>query len=83
MIGAVRILLMFITLYLLTPKIDLISRIKLSIECLVFPLIFFLVTMVRVGSQRFGDPSDDPTKVVANSESVAVRLRVYLMYMNR
>lgn len=79
-IGALGTPLLFIVLYIFAPKFDaelaLIDRIRLGIECLVLPVAFFLITVVRVGSQRFGNPSDNPIKVVANSESMAVNLRV-------
>lgn len=79
-IGALTTALSFVVLYLLVPQycseMDPTERLTLGIECLVFPLTFFLITVVRVGSQRFGNPSDDPTKVVANSESMKVNLRV-------
>jgi hypothetical protein len=79
-IGGLGTLLLFVTLYILVPQyvseMELVDRIKLGIECLVFPATFFLFTVIRVGSQRFGNPSDNPVKVLANSESMEVNLRV-------
>lgn len=79
-IGVVVTLGLFLLLYALLPKfeneVELLARIKLAFECLVFPATFFLVVVVRLGSQRFGNPSDNPLKVVANSESMKINLRV-------
>lgn len=79
-IGAIGTPLLFIILYVITPKfgdeVELLDRIRLGLECLVLPAAFFLVTIVRVGSQRFGNPSDNPIRVVANSNSMEVNLRV-------
>lgn len=79
-IGALGTPLLFVIFYVLAPQYDsemeLVDRIKLGIECFVFPVTFFLVTIVRVGSQRFGNTSDNPVRVVANSESMEINLRV-------
>jgi len=79
-IGFVVTLTLFIVLFVIIPAITqevlLLERIKLGIECLVFPAIFFLVVILRIGSQRFGNPSENPTKVVANSEGMEIDLRV-------
>lgn len=79
-IGVIGTSLLFSILYILVPQfgseVELPDRIKLGLECLVFPATFFLVTVVRVGSQRFGNPSDNPIKVVSNSESMEINLRV-------
>jgi len=78
--GFVGTLVLFIALYAILPTITqevlLLERVELGIECLVFPAIFFLVTILRIGSQRFGNPSEDPTKVLANSEGMEIDLRV-------
>lgn len=60
----------------ITQELPLIERVKLGIVCLVFPAVFFLVVITRIGFQRFGNPSEDPTKVVANSEGMEIDLRV-------
>ncbi len=80
LMGAIVTPLLFFSLYSLLPRYDfeveLINRISLGIQCLVFPALFFLVTVVKVGSQRFGNPAEDPTKIVASSESMNIDLRV-------
>ncbi|WP_288132441.1 MAPEG family protein [Microbulbifer sp.] len=79
-VGLLGALFLFSALYYMFPKITqevvLIERVRLGIECLVFPSILFLATILRVGSQRYGNPSEDPTKVIANSKGMAVDLRV-------
>lgn len=79
-IGVIATLFLFVLLYIVSPKfsyeVELLPRIKLAIMCLVFPAAFYLVTIVRIGSQRFGNPSDNPLLVVANSNAMAVNLRV-------
>lgn len=71
---------LFVGLYALVPatsqEVALPDRLRVAIECLVFPTVFLLAMILRIGSQRFGNPSEDPTKVVANTESMAVDLRV-------
>lgn len=79
-LGAAGTLLLFFTLYAWLPKFSheliFLDRIILGVECLVFPAAFFLVTIVRVGSQRFGNPSENPLQVVANTETMKIDLRV-------
>jgi len=52
------------------------NRFKLAIECLVFPALFFLILIIRIGSERFGNPAEDPTTVLASSHAMDVDLRV-------
>jgi hypothetical protein len=79
-VGGMGTPILFLLLYTLAPKfgdeVELFGRVKLAFECLVFPALFFLVTVLKVGSQRFGNPSENPIKVVASSESMKVNLRV-------
>lgn len=79
-VGGMGTPILFLLLYTLAPKfgdeVELFGRVKLALECLVFPALFFLVTVLKVGSQRFGNPSENPIKVVASSESMKVNLRV-------
>lgn len=79
-IGAVGTLLIFIIFYVITPKfgseVELLDRIKLGVECLALPAAFFLVTVIKVGTQRFGNPSDNPIKVAVHSDSMEINLRV-------
>jgi len=79
-IGALGTPLLFAILYFFAPKygseMEFLDRIKLGIECLILPATFFLITIVKVGSQRFGNPSENPIKVVANSKAMEVNLRV-------
>ncbi|WOT05825.1 MAPEG family protein [Shewanella youngdeokensis] len=79
-IGAISTLLLFIILYMLAPKfvdeVELFDRIKLGFSCLVFPAAFFLITIIRVGAQRYGNPSENPVDVVASSNSMEIDLRV-------
>lgn len=79
-IGAIVTPLLFLVFYFLVPQYDaevvLTDRFKLAIECLIFPATFFVVTVVRIGSQRFGNSSEDPTRTVASSEAMAIDLRV-------
>jgi len=79
-IGAIGTPALLLLLYALLPKfeneVDLLNRITLALHCLVFPATFFLITVVRVGSQRFGNSSENPIKVMANSEAMQVDLRV-------
>ena len=78
--GIFLTLIVFVTLYIFIPHLDydpgLLSRIKLGIKCLVFPALFFVVLIIRIGSQRFGNPAEDPTRVLASSHSMEVDLRV-------
>lgn len=79
-LGFVGTLLLFVALYYLLPKmtmeVELVDRIKLGIICLVLPTAFFLSVIIRIGSQRFGNPSEDPTKCEANTEGMRIDLRV-------
>ena len=79
-VGVFVTLVSFLVLYLLFPQYDaeviLVERFQLAIQCLVFPAAFFVITVVRIGMQRFGNSSDDPTKTVANSQAMAIDLRV-------
>jgi hypothetical protein len=36
----------------------------------------FLIAVIRVGSQRYGNPSENPIKILANSEAIEVNLSV-------
>ena len=79
-IGFVITLSLFISLYMVVPKIGqemvLIDRVTLGLECLIFPALMLLVTIVKVGSQRFGNSAENPVEVVASSEAMKIDLRV-------
>ncbi|WP_404343732.1 MAPEG family protein [Pseudoalteromonas mariniglutinosa] len=79
-LGAIITVCLFIIFYNLVPQfaseVITTERIKLAIMCLVFPCAFFLTTIIRVGSQRFGNPSEDPTQSQAHSQAMKVDLRV-------
>ena len=71
---------LFIGLYVLLPKFDqeivLVERIKLGFQCLVFPAVIFLATILRVGSQRFGNPAENPVEIEASSVGMKIDVRV-------
>ena len=79
-IGIIVTPLIFMGLYVLFPQfaheLETTGRLELGIKCLIFPAVFFLVLVLRVGAQRFGNPSEDPTIVLAGTESMKVDLRV-------
>lgn len=79
-VGAIATLTLFIILYLLVPQysdeVTLLDRMKLAVECLVFPALFMLIVILKVGSQRFGNPAENPVQVVANTDSMKIDLRV-------
>ena len=43
---------------------------------LVFPALMFLVVILRVGSQRFGNPAENPVEMVASTQGMKIDLRV-------
>ena len=53
------------------PNVDhepgLLMRLKIGVKSLVFPALLFLLMIIRIGAQRFGNPAKDPTRGVANS----------------
>ncbi len=53
------------------PNVDhepgLLMRLKIGVKSLVLPALLFLLMIIRIGAQRFGNPAEDPTRVVANS----------------
>ena len=71
---------LFIFLYWLLPTFDeelaSVDRLVLAIKCLVFPVLIFFLTIVRVGSQRYGNPSENPVNCVADTEGMKIDLRV-------
>lgn len=79
-IGVAGTLCLPILLYGLLPKFSqeviLVDRIRLGLECLVFPAALFLFMIFRVGTQRFGNPSENPLKNIANTEGMQIDLRV-------
>ena len=78
--GVVFTLVVFPGLYFLLPhfqqELGLLQRLKLGVECLFFPGLFLLLLIIHIGSQRFGNSAEDPTKVVAGSEPMKIELRV-------
>jgi len=62
------------------PNVDhepgLLMRLKIGVKSLVFPALLFLLMIIRIGAQRFGNPAEDPTRVVASSHAMQVDLRV-------
>lgn len=79
-IGFVVTLSLMIGLYVVFPKwtqpVELIDRLYLGLECLVFPALMFLVVILRVGSQRFGNPAENPVEMVAGTQGMKIDLRV-------
>lgn len=79
-IGVLSTVTVYGAAYFLVPAFDselaLTDRIALAAKSLVFPALFFASVVVRVGSQRFGNPAENPLQVVANSDSMRVNLRV-------
>jgi hypothetical protein len=79
-IGFVATLLLYWIAYSFFPKINqewlILDRIVLAIKCFALPTALFFAMIIRVGSQRFGNPAEDPTKVDANSDTMKVDLRV-------
>ena len=79
-LGFVVTLSLFVGLYFISPKFTqelmLADRLKLGLECLIFPALFFLVVVLRVGSQRFGNPAENPVEMMASSEGMKIDLRV-------
>ena len=55
----------YIGAYLMRDKIeiDATNRFKLAVEALIFPGLFAMAMVIKVGSQRFGNAAQDPTKV--------------------
>ncbi|WP_083003501.1 MAPEG family protein [Halomonas sp. GT] len=80
LLGFLGTIVVFISFYSFLPQVaeevSLVERLKLGIMCLVFPVTLFFLMIVRVGSQRFGNLSADPTKCEANTEGMKVDLRV-------
>ena len=78
--GLIVTVIVFPGLYFLLPhfshELDLLKRLQLGISCLVFPGLFLLVLILRIGSQRFGNVSEDPTEVIADSRAMKIDLRV-------
>lgn len=79
-VGFVATLFLFIVLFSIVPKtveeVILAERLKLGIASLVFPGAFLLLMVLRVGSQRFGNESENPIKLEANSEGMKIDIRV-------
>ncbi len=66
--------------FLIIPRMDddpgIAGRLRLAVECSIFPGILFFLMILGVGAQRYGNPAEDPTRVLANSEGMKVDLRV-------
>jgi len=80
LLGIGLTLVIFPVCFNLIPQIDhepgLLARLKLGIECAVFPGIFFLILIIRIGMQRYGNTAEDPTELLASSHAMEVDLRV-------
>ncbi len=70
----------FLLSFHLLPNLNhepgLLMRLKIGVKSLVFPALFFLLMIIRIGTQRFGNPAEDPTRVLASSHAMQVDLRV-------
>lgn len=79
-IGVLLTLILYSSAYSLVPQFDdgmqLTDRITLGFKCLLFPGFFLLAMVIKVGSQRFGNSAEDPTEVIAGTESMKIDLRV-------
>ena len=51
---------------------------QLAIKSMVFPGLIFLMTIIGVSSNFFGNPSDGPTKILSTSHVMSVNIRVQL-----
>lgn len=63
-------------------EIHLLDRIKLGFQCLLFPAFFMFIVILKVGYQRFGNSSENPTEVHAITEGMKIDLCVLSIPMN-
>ena len=79
-IGIIIALVLGLLLYALLPRyqheLQPWGRIELGVKCLIMPGLFLLVLILRIGSMRFGNASQDPTTTLASSKPMAINLRV-------
>ncbi|MEE3326283.1 MAG: MAPEG family protein [Myxococcota bacterium] len=78
--GLLFTLAILVGFFLLIPRMDddpgIAGRLRLAVECSIFPGLLFFLMILRVGAQRFGNAAEDPTKVLASTEGMKVDLRV-------
>ena len=81
--GLVAVVATYVTMYFLNKdetRFEFDStfegRLKLLAEALVFPCFFALAMVIKVGSQRFGNPAQDPTKMNANSAKMKTDIQI-------
>ena len=68
--------LMFILIPRYSHELALLARLKLAISCLVLPGLLFLIMILNVGRQRFGNKAENPVICVANNNAMQIDIRV-------
>ena len=84
--GILLTFVVFVAFFFLLPNSDQEpgqpNRFKLAIEVLVFPALFFLILIIHIGSEGFGNPAEDPTTVLASSHAMDVDSVYWLILMS-
>ena len=52
------------------------GRVNLAVEALIFPCLFLIGMVNKVGSQRFGNDAQDPTKVAYSTMSMKTDMQI-------